>query len=159
MTMDFASELISQLPWLRQMAGRYCKGEDDIQDLVNDTVLRLWQTRDSFDESHAFRSLAYKVMQNIYINQYNRSKFSVLVEDFPTKEPTTHAHADALIRAKQVIQHVRQASTRSICIRPVIMYALGYSYREIADFLRIPLGTVQRRIHEGRRILKQELHL
>lgn len=156
--MDFASELISQLPWLKQMAGRYCKGEDDIQDLVSDTILRLWQTRDRFDEGHAFRSLAYKVMQNIYINQYNRNKFSVLVEDFPTKEPTTHANADALIRAKQVIQRVRQASTRSVCIRPVIMYALGYSYQEIADSLHIPLGTVQRRIHEGRRILKQELH-
>ena len=156
--MDFASELISQLPWLRKMAGRYCKGEDDIQDLVSDTILRLWQTRDRFDEGHAFRSLAYKVMQNIYINQYNRNKFSVLVEDFPTKEPTTHANADALIRAKQVIQRVRQASTRSVCIRPVIMYALGYSYQEIADSLHIPLGTVQRRIHEGRIILKQELH-
>ena len=156
--MDFASELISQLPWLRKMAGRYCKGEDDIQDLVSDTILRLWQTRENFDESHAFRSFAYKVMQNIYISQYNRSKLVMLVEHFPTTEQTTHAHADALIRAKQVIQRVRKASTRSIFIRPVIMYAFGYSYKEIAETLNIPLGTVQRRIHEGRRILKQELH-
>ena len=155
--MDFASELISQLPWLRQMAHRYCKGEDDIQDLVSETVLRLWQARNNFDESHAFRSLAYKVMQNIYINQYNRSKCITFVEQFQT-EPTTSVHADALIRAKQVIQRVHQASTRSVCIRPVIMYALGYSYQEIADILSIPMGTVQRRIHEGRRILKQELH-
>ena len=156
--MDFASELISQLPWLRKMAGRYCKGEDDIQDLVSDTILRLWQTRENFDESHAFRSFAYKVMQNIYISQYNRSKLVMLVEHFPTTEQTTHAHADALIRAKQVIQRVRKASTRSIFIRPVIMYAFGYSYKEIAETLNIPLGTVQRRIHEGRRILKQELN-
>lgn len=155
--MDFASELISQLPWLRQMAHRYCKGEDDIQDLVSETVLRLWQARNNFDESHAFRSLAYKVMQNIYINQYNRSKCITFVEQFQT-EPTTSVHADALIRAKQVIQRVHQASTRSVCIRPVIMYALGYSYQEIADILSIPMGTVQRRIHEGRRILKQKLH-
>lgn len=154
--MDFASELISQLPWLRQMAHRYCKGEDDIQDLVSETVLRLWQARNSFDENHAFRSLAYKVMQNIHINQYNRSKCITFVEKFQT-EPTTSAHADALIRAKQVIQSVRQASKQSVCIRPVIMYALGYSYQEIAEILSIPMGTVQRRIHEGRKVLKKEL--
>ena len=140
------------------MAERYYKREEDIQDLVSDTILRLWQTRENFDESHAFRSFAYKVMQNIYISQYNRSKLVMLVEHFPTTEQTTHAHADALIRAKQVIQRVRKASTRSIFIRPVIMYAFGYSYKEIAETLNIPLGTVQRRIHEGRRILKQELN-
>ena len=155
---EYAAELVGNLKWLRKMACRYCKEDADIEYLVSDTVTRLWQARGSYKEEHAFRSLAYKVMQNIYINQYNRSKFSVLVEDFTTKEPTTNAHADALIRAKQVIQRVHQASTRSVCIRPVIMYALGYSYQEIADILGIPMGTVQRRIHEGRRILKQELH-
>ena len=52
---------------------------------------------------------------------------------------------------------MKEASARSVCIRPVVMYALGYSYKEISDALDIPMGTVQRRIHEGRRMLRDEL--
>ena len=55
------------------------------------------------------------------------------------------------------MEAVRRASKRSVCIRPVVMYAIGYSYKEISEILGIPIGTVQRRIHEGRKILKREL--
>lgn len=154
---DYAAELVGNLQWLRKMACRYCKEDADIEDLVSDTVTRLWQARGSYKEGHAFRSLAYKVMQNIYINQFNRQKCVRFVEQFPKNEPSTRIHADTLISQKQIVEAVRRASKWSVCIRPVIMYALGYSYQEIADILSIPMGTVQRRIHEGRRILKQEL--
>ena len=155
--MDYEAEIIRELPWLRKMACLYCRQDADIEDLVSDTVVRLWLARDIFDENHRFRSFAYNVMQHIYINQFNRRKCVQFVEQFPAHEPYTHTSADSLIRSRQVVKVVRESSSRSVCIRPVVMYALGYSYKEIADTLGVPLGTVQRRIHEGRKLLKKEL--
>ena len=155
--MNYTDELLRHLPMLKEMARKYCKDELDREDLVSDTILRLWLHRDDFDERHALKSLAWKIMQNLYINKYNRHKCVAFVELFSTSEPINHVHADDLIRVKQVAEIVKEASARSVCIRPVVMYALGYSYKEISDALDIPMGTVQRRIHEGRRMLRDEL--
>ena len=155
--MDYEGEIGRQLPWLRKMAYMYCRQDADMEDLVSDTVLKLLLAKDVFKEKHAFRSFAYSVMQHVFINKYNRKKCVAFVEQFPTAEPHASSTADATIRAKDIIQRTRKASAQSVCIRPVIMYALGYSYQEIADILSIPMGTVQRRIHEGRKVLKKEL--
>lgn len=154
--MGFECELVVQLPWIRKMARRFYRHEADIEDLASETTLRLWQMRDRYDEGQSFRSLAYKVMQNIYINQYNKRQCVTFFDILPS-DGVTETSADSLVRARQVIQTVRRASMRSVCIRSVAMSALGYSCKEIAEHLNIPVGTVQRRIHEGRKILKKAI--
>lgn len=151
--------LTRNLAWLNELAHLYYKNKADAEDLASETVLRLWQAKDRYDEKHAFRSLAYKVMQNIYINQLNRRKRVIFVDSghLPLKGTFAQDGTDSPVLSRQIVETVRKEAQKSVCIRPVIMYAIGYSYQEIAEMTKVPLGTVQRRIHDGRKNLERVL--
>ena len=151
--------LTRNLAWLNGLARLYYKNEADAEDLASETSMRLWLMRERFDKSHNFRSLAYKVMQNIYINQFNRKKCVIFVDGrhLPAKRTFAQGGTDSPVLSRQIVETVRKEAQKSVFIRPVIMYAIGYSYQEIADMTQVPLGTVQRRIHEGRKKLERVL--
>lgn len=143
--------------WLRNRARRYYDDEKDAEDLASETIFKcLCQTR-RFDNDRKFKPWAQTVMENIYINQYNRRK-CVLFTGYDYAESYKSCdHTDQLASIHNLMSIVRHCSRRSRCIESVMLYARGFNYDEIAKLLMIPSGTVKSRVAAGRKMLRELL--
>ena len=153
--MDYRSELVSLLPWIRWQAGRYYRSVEDAEDLASDTVLHVLQALHRFDGKD-LRSLCFVTMQRLYINRYNR-KDVVVCRDTLTSPHADSSSADERVRMHDALRTLRRSRKLSMCVDCVLDYARGYSYAEIAERHGISVGTVCQRIWRGRKLLAKVL--
>jgi RNA polymerase sigma-70 factor (ECF subfamily) len=135
------------------MARNFARGED-AEDLAGETVLRLFLHRRDFGSVEELRSFCYVVMRNVHYSLWQRRKvigFVSLDDDFD--EPLDSYDGFGALVARErlaVVQFLRRYAS----VDTAVLYAMGFSYAEIGEMLHLPIGTVQSRIHAGRRILR-----
>ena len=78
---------------------------------------------------------------------------SFVYSDEAVRSPVTRVGADAHVLFKEALRRVREADRRSVCIRSVLYYSMGYSCQEVSEILGVPIGTAKRRISQGRKML------
>ncbi len=147
--------VLDNLPWLRNAAFRFCRDEVEAADLFSETVCSILSRPGNFDPSRPFKPWALSVMCNIWKVAYNRAQ---LVSFFPLWECDREAceRTDSRAKVSELRRAIRRCMGKSRTMRAVIMYAMGYSYQEIADIEQIPIGTVRSRIKSGRDLLAEE---
>ena len=152
---DYDTEVARLLPWIRRTARNFARGED-AEDLAGETVLRLFLHRRDFGSVEELRSFCYVVMRNVHYSQWQRRKvvgFVSLDDDFD--EPLDSYDSFGALVAREGLAVVRLLR-RYASVDTAVLYAMGYSYAEIGEMLHLPIGTVQSRIHAGRKIIRDK---
>jgi RNA polymerase sigma-70 factor (ECF subfamily) len=166
----FERDAIPMIDRLFTGALRLTRSSEDAEDLVQETMLRAYAGFHSFREGTNLKAWLYRIMQNIWINQYRKKQRQVVevsVENLDYHELAAAAQSSTCMGSAELAaleslpDNEIQAALLSlpVGIRMAVYYAdvEGFSYREIANILNIPFGTVVSRLHRGRRRLRTAL--
>jgi RNA polymerase sigma-70 factor, ECF subfamily len=169
LTARFERDAIPLLDDLYGAARRLTRNRADAEDLVQDTMLKAYSQFHSFREGPLLRAWLYRIMHNTWINNHRKSRFrpaehlSADIGQWQHEALRRHhesagyrpAELDVLesLPDREVIEAL-EALPESF--RMTVYYAdvHGYRYREIAEILDIPIGTVMSRLHSARRRLR-----
>lgn len=162
------------MPLLDQLYGgalRMTRNPQDAEDLVQETYLKAYKSFDSFTPGTNLKAWLYRIMTNTYINSYRKKQRRPLVtsadEVTDNQLYTSSSHDSTGLESAEVEALKGMPNSRisealnalNEDYRMVVYYAdvEGLAYKEIAEVMDIPLGTVMSRLHRGRKQLRQEL--
>jgi RNA polymerase sigma-70 factor, ECF subfamily len=165
---------LGELPYREQLyktAVRLTRSAEDAEDLVQETYLKAYRHYASFRPGTNLKAWLFKILKNTFINEYRRRKqvppqvdFADLEETFESVLSTTERGAprtpeDELLEGALDNEVRRALSALPHNYKVVVLLAdiEGYAYKEIADILAIPVGTVMSRLYRGRRLLERAL--
>ena len=146
---------------LSRYGRKFLSDREDIKDLVQDIFLRSYENIQSFDTQMQFSSWIYRIAHNIFVNYLKKKSRNPLVfVDFDTflSHPIYEDPAERERELKEMEQMFAACLDQiSLKYREVLIlyYSEGLAYKEIADVLEIPQGTVGIRIKRGREALKK----
>jgi RNA polymerase sigma-70 factor (ECF subfamily) len=144
---------------LRRVALRVCEDRETADDLVQETYLRAWRSFDKFELSTNCRAWLFRIF--FYVrSEYRRSQSRqplVFSLDY-VKESTLPSQINASLDF--TLEEIKQAFAElpePFRIAVLLSDIEGLSYREIAEVLNVPVGTVMSRLSRGRRMLRARL--
>jgi RNA polymerase sigma-70 factor (ECF subfamily) len=164
---EFEALAMPHLDGLYAAALRLTKNPRDAEDLVQDSVLRAFRFFDKFERGTNMKAWLYKIVTNTFINRYRRvTKERSIVDDDRDSVQDRLVSRDAAAQAedperayfdRQLSDDVLRAlDSIPVDFRMTVILAdlQDFSYKEIADILDIPVGTVMSRLFRGRRLLQ-----
>lgn len=147
---------------LRQYAFSLTLNQDDTNDLVQDTYVKIIQNSDYFKEDTNLKAWIYTIMKNTFINNYRRKQRSKVIveqsEDLYHLKNMASSPSDAAdmnFYVKDINEKILEKKEDQR--KPFEMFLDGYKYQEIADEMNISIGTVKSRIFFTRKKLMEEL--
>jgi RNA polymerase sigma-70 factor (ECF subfamily) len=161
---------------LERFAFQLCRDAHRSKDLVQETMLKAFKHFDTFRQGSNCRAWLFQICKNSHINAYRRRQREPMLMDFED-ESLQAGSGNSLqdLRSTRVIladnsdteAHERgmgdEVITALQSLPPVFQTAVilsdieGHPYDEIAEFMRVPVGTVRSRIHRGRCMLAEML--
>lgn len=147
---------------LFQFAYKLTSDYDNAQDLLQDTSLKVLNHQDMFVEETNFKGWVYTIMRNIFINNYRKEMREQTFVD-KTEGAYFLNQANNLAYDSTESSHDLKEIRRIVNALPseykipFSMYVSGFKYREIAEKLHLPLGTVKSRIFFTRQRLQSRL--
>lgn len=154
-TNTFQNKLLSVQRNLLNFAYTLTSNRDDAYDLLQDTTLKALDSEDKYVENVNFKGWIFTIMRNLFINKYRKESRSVVVVDqsddlyqLNFSQDSGFETPEGAINAKEIEAVI--ASFSDEYRRPFTLYISGYRYAEIAQRMKLPLGTVKSRIHQAR---------
>src|SRR3954451_23602670 len=169
----FADQAMEYMPALYSAALRMTRNASDAEDLVQETYLKAYRGFGGFQEGTNLKAWLYRILTNTFINSYRAKKRrpdeSELdeVEDLYLYRRLGGLEAAAAGRSAEdeVLDRFTDADVKEALealpeqFRMAVLLAdvEGFSYKEIAEILDVPIGTVMSRLHRGRKALQKAL--
>jgi len=169
---EFEETALVHLDALYGAACRLTRNARDAEDLVQETVLRAYRFWETFEKDSNCKAWLLRILTNTFINEYQRRKRSRQVLDAATAEQEAtdgvlvHAAAESQKSPESMlvdrsvsddVQRALDALPDDFRIAVVLCDIEGLSYKEIADVMGTPVGTVMSRLFRGRRLLQTSL--
>lgn len=169
---EFERQALVHTDSLYGAAYRLTRNARDAEDLVQDSLLRAYRFWDSFEQDSNCKAWLLRIVTNTFINEYQRKKRSRQVLDAATAEQDAtdgvliHASANdrqtperALLdrSVSDDVQRALDGLPEDFRTAVVLCDVQGLSYKEIAEIMQTPVGTVMSRLFRGRKLLAAAL--
>jgi RNA polymerase sigma-70 factor (ECF subfamily) len=168
----FEREAMPLMPNLYSAALRLTRNPTDAEDLVQDTFLRAYRGFASFQEGTNLRAWLYRILTNSFINTYRKKQRQPVTVEGPddidewylfdrlgSQNVESSAESEVLDKIPdEDVQRALEALPEGFRMAVLLADVEGFSYKEIAEILGIPIGTVMSRLHRGRRALEKGLY-
>jgi RNA polymerase sigma-70 factor (ECF subfamily) len=150
---------------------RYTKNPTDAEDLVQDTYAKAFVSFHQFEEGTNLKAWLYRILTTTFINNYRKDQRRPLqsnggeVEDWQLYDAASHTSDQGRSAEDEVLDNIADVDIKSALaampeeFRMAVYLAdvEGFSYKEIADIVGVPTGTVMSRLHRGRKLLRESL--
>jgi RNA polymerase sigma-70 factor (ECF subfamily) len=166
----FEADALPLLPGLYSAAYRLTRNSADAEDLVQETFLRAYRGFHQFEEGTNLKAWLYRILMNTFINEYRkrqRQPQTVSDDEVPdwylySKMAETGVEPSAetsVIEAlpDEEVQEALSSLPEQFRMAVLLADVEGFSYKEIADIMGVPIGTVMSRLHRGRKTLEKRL--
>lgn len=156
-TIEFNEALIGMEGNLQSFALNFTRNSEDAKDLTQETMLKAITYRNYYTPQTNFRAWVFTIMRNIFINQYRRKVKSGTIFDNSKDLYLLNNASDSnnstlnILSEKEVNKQINKLDQEYK--EPFEMHFQGFKYKEIADQLSIPIGTVKSRIFIARKKL------
>jgi RNA polymerase sigma-70 factor (ECF subfamily) len=170
---DFEAGVLAQLDSLYRTALRLTRNPQEAEDLVQETMLKAFRFADSYQRGTNLRAWLFRILNTSAINRFRKQATHPVTTSLPEGEDfylynrirdMTGQELNAAAEDEVLSQYLDEDVYRALnnlplnFRMPVILADIeGLSYKEIAEALQIPIGTVMSRISRARRQLQQSL--
>lgn len=161
-TANFAQDLLIVQTELLNFAYKLTADREEANDLLQETSLKALDNEDKYTAETNFKGWIYTIMRNIFINNYRKALRDQTYVDQTDNQFYLNQNIDIEGDSTEgsydlkEMRRIVNALPKEYRI-PFSMYVSGFKYREIADKLGLPLGTVKSRIYFTRQKLQEEL--
>jgi RNA polymerase sigma-70 factor, ECF subfamily len=172
LTERFERDVLPLLPSLYGAALRMTRNPSEAEDLLQDTALRAYRGFATFQEGTNLKAWLYRILTNSFINTYRKRQREPQTVDGPDDvdewflfdrlggmSAERSAEEDVLERIPDAdVKAALESIPENFRIAVLLADVEGFSYREIADIMNVPIGTVMSRLHRGRKALERALY-
>ncbi len=170
---SFQDDVAGLVPQLYGMGLRLARNRADAEDLVQETLLRAFRGYHTFQEGTNLRAWMFRILTNTFINEYRRRSRRPMETEFDEGGELTAYRSNAYEQVRswarapedQIIEQIFESDIVDAIEDLPVIYRIpvlladveGLSYKEIAQTLDLPMGTVMSRLHRGRNTLRKVL--
>lgn len=157
-------------PQLYSAALRMTRNSADAEDLVQETYLKAYRSFGSFETGTNLRAWLFRILTNTFINTYRAKQRRPIESDLGDIEDlymyrrlpslgTTRSAEDQLfdLFTDDEVKEALESLPENFRIPVLLADVEGFSYKEIAEMLDVPIGTVMSRLHRGRKGMQKRL--
>ena len=144
----FIAEIETCSDMMYRVAWSILRNEADVQDALQDAVLKAWEKRDKLREEKYFRTWMTRILINVCYDTQRIHRKIVLLDKIPVQ--SSFAPDPDLAMALEALPE-------KLRLPLVLCYSEGMTYEEAADVLRIPMTTLRGRLRRGKKELRKEL--
>ncbi len=168
---DFERDALQFAPQLYSAALRMTRNPADAEDIVQETFLKAYRAYDTFQQGTNLKAWLYRILTNSYINRYRKQQrrpsevelgelqdlylYRRLGEDSGASVSAEEEVLEQFVDTD--VKEALESLPEHFRIPVLLADVEGFSYREIAEIMDIPIGTVMSRLHRGRKALQQKL--
>ena len=167
----FEEQAIPLMDQLYAAAMRMTRNPADASDLVQETFVKAFAAFGRFQQGTNLKAWMYRILTNTFINIYRKNQRNPYqgtideLEDWQmggavsaTTTVTRSAEAEAIDHLPDsAVKDALQSIPEDFRLAVYFADVEGFSYQEIADIMKTPVGTVMSRLHRGRRMLRERL--
>lgn len=167
----FETEVLPHLDAMHRTALRLTRSPADADDLVQDAVIKAYRFFDSYEAGTNVRAWLLKILTNVFFSKYRRTTLEGNVQTLAATDPVADGWMSAASMGptrdpeRLVERPLLEASVAKVLeelpedFRTVLVLSdvEGLTYREVAEAMGSPMGTVMSRLHRARRAVAQKL--
>jgi RNA polymerase sigma-70 factor (ECF subfamily) len=166
----FERDALQYMNQLYAAALRYTRNPEDAQDLVQDTYAKAYTSFHQFEPGTNLKAWLYRVLTTTFINTYRKDQrrpqtSDSEMEDWQIAEAASHTSDQGKSTEDVVLENLPDSDIKQALaeipeeFRMAVYLAdvEGFSYKEIAEIVGVPSGTVMSRLHRGRKQLREKL--
>lgn len=148
---------------LKKLAHKFTNNPEDVQDLVQETLMKSLRYLDQYFHNPKVISWLYVIMKNVYINQFRRQKQKLDYERYQLSEyhqigllePSVENQVEGAFMMNDILNLLNKFPSQQK--EMFFKFVDGYKYKELSAHFDMPEGTIKSRIHFIRKDLRKKL--